>query len=124
MKYFEEAKNIWINYVPKNGQADTVEGELIRAVEKLRYEAQNNGNINWDKGFELFCDYLWDVLNDNHVFSQNTLEEIREDINTLRNDDEPYLEDERYDRIIDHCIEWSLAYKGPIKREKNPHQYR
>jgi len=51
MKYFEEAKQIWVNYVPKSGQSDTVEGELIRAIEKLRYEAQNNGNVNWDQGF-------------------------------------------------------------------------
>jgi len=58
MKYFEEAKFIWKNYVPKSGQADTVQGELLRVIEKLRYEAQDNGNINWDDGFEMFCHYI------------------------------------------------------------------
>jgi len=76
MKYFEEAKQIWVKYVPKSGQSDTVEGELIRAIEKLRYEAQNNGNVNWDLGFEQFCDYLWDVLNDTKTFNSAVIEEI------------------------------------------------
>lgn len=124
MKYFEEAKNIWRNYVPKSGQSDTVEGELIRAIEKLRYEAQNNGNGNWDEGFELFCQYLWDILNDEGVFGKDALNEIKTDIDTINNSEVPYFEDDLYDRIIDRIIEWSLAYKGPIKREKDPKQYR
>ena len=39
MKYAEEAKQLWQTYVPKSGQADTVQGELIRAIEKLQDEA-------------------------------------------------------------------------------------
>ncbi|MFT9847797.1 hypothetical protein [Aneurinibacillus sp. REN35] len=124
MKYFEEAKDIWLNHVPKSGQADTVEGELIRAIEKLRYEAQNNGNGNWDEGFERFCHYLWEILNDNKTFSTNILKEIRTDIDTLLTYEEPYLEDDLYDRITDHIIEWTFAHKGPTKREKDPKQYR
>ncbi|MFJ7736468.1 hypothetical protein ACIQ2D_08990 [Lysinibacillus sp. NPDC097287] len=124
MKYIEEAKYIWKNYVPKSGQSDTVEGELIRAIEKLRYEAPNNGNGNWDEGFELFCYYLWDILNDKSVFGKHVLDEIRADIDTINNSEVPYFEDDLYDRITDHIIEWSLAHKGPIKREKDPKQYR
>jgi hypothetical protein len=40
MKYFEEAKFLWQNFVPQSGQADKIQGELIRAVERLRDEAQ------------------------------------------------------------------------------------
>ncbi len=124
MKYFEEAKNIWKSYVPKSGQSDMVEGELIRATEKLRYEAQNNGNANWDEGFELFCQYLWDTLNDENVFGHHILMEIRTDIDTLFNHEKPYFDDDLYDRITDHIIEWSLAHKGPVKREKDQKQFR
>lgn len=124
MKYFEEAKNIWKNYVPKSGQSEIVEGELIRAIEKLRYEAQNNGNGNWDEGFELFCQYIWDILNDDKVFEKDVLHEIRTDIDTINNSDVPYFEDDLYDRITDHVIEWSIAHKGPIKRTKDPKQHR
>jgi hypothetical protein len=101
MKYFEEAKNIWKNQVPKNGQSDTIEGELIRAVEKLRYEAQNNGNGNWDEGLERFCEYIWDILNDSKTFESHSLEEIEFDIKTLLDYENPYLEDDLYDRITD-----------------------
>jgi hypothetical protein len=124
MKYFEEAKNIWINHVPKSGQADTVEGELLRAIEKLRYEAQNNGNVNWDNGFERFCQFLWETLNDRTVFDQYVLDEIKMNIDRLLDYEAPCFEDALYDSITDHIVEWSFAHKGPIKREKDPNQHR
>lgn len=34
MEYFNEAKFLWQNYVPKSGQAETIQGELIRAIVK------------------------------------------------------------------------------------------
>jgi hypothetical protein len=58
MKYFNEAKFLWQNYVPKSGQAETIQGELIRAIVKLQDEAQRNGNGNWDQGFEIFCQFI------------------------------------------------------------------
>ena len=124
MKYFEEAKQICMNHVPKSGQSDTVEGELIRAIEKLRYEAQNNGNGNWDQGFEQFCYYLRDILIDSKTFDSSVVEEIQKDIDTLLNHREPYLEDDLYDRVTDHIVEWSFAYNGPVKRDKDPKQFR
>lgn len=124
MKYFEEAKSIWKTQVPKNGQSDTIEGELIRAVKKLRYEAQNNGNGNWDEGLERFCEYIWDILNDSKTFESNSLKEIKYDIKTLLDYENPYLEDDLYDRITDRVIEWSIAHNGPIRREKDSKQYR
>jgi len=42
----------------------------------------------------------------------------------LRNDRAPYLEDDLYDRLTDHIVEWSLAHNGPVKREKDPKQFR
>ncbi|WLD92874.1 hypothetical protein [Alkalihalobacillus sp. AL-G] len=124
MKYFEEAKTIWKKYVPKSGQADTVEGELLRAIEKLRYEAQNNENGNWDEGFDRFCTNLWETLNDNSTFNKAVLQEIKADIDILYNYQQPYLEDDLYDRITDRVIEWSLSHNGPIVREKDPSQFR
>lgn len=54
LKYLEECKFIWKNYVPQRGQSDVLQGELLREIEKLRCEAQDNGNINWDEDFEFF----------------------------------------------------------------------
>ncbi|MCZ8495090.1 hypothetical protein [Priestia megaterium] len=125
MKYFDEAKEIWVKHVPKSGQSDVVEGEVIRAIEKLRCEAQGNGNANWDKGFEMLVLYILDVLNDPAVFRSAVLAEIKADIHTLlTSTEDPYLEDDVYDRLTDRVIEWHMAKGGPIKREKNPQLYR
>src|SRR5262245_49332438 len=55
---FEVAKWVWQNLVPKSGAATSVQGELLRSIERLRWEAQQNGNINWDEGFRLFIAFL------------------------------------------------------------------
>jgi hypothetical protein len=39
MQYFNDAARLWRECVSKSGQADIIEGELLRAVEKLRDEA-------------------------------------------------------------------------------------
>ncbi len=44
--YFDECKKIWKNFVPKSGQADNLQGEMLRQAVKLRNEACNNGNVN------------------------------------------------------------------------------
>ncbi|MDT2046528.1 hypothetical protein [Priestia flexa] len=125
MKYFEEAKQIWLNYVPKNGQSEVVEGELIRGIEKLRWEAQSNGNANWDEGFEMLASYVLDVLYDDGVFELEALSEIKSDVHTLLTAEfTPYLEDDLYDRLTDRVVEWHVAKEGPVKREINPVLYR
>ena len=124
MKYFEEAKFVWKNYVPKDGQADTVQGELLRAIEKLRYESQNNGNINWDDRLEMFCDYIWNTLSRWGKFSNEVLTELKNDLERIQDYENPYVEDDLYDRITDNIMEWYLQNKEPIKREKNLNQYR
>ncbi len=58
MQFLDEAKFIWREFVPRSVQAETVQGELLRAVEKLRDEALRNGNGNWDNGFEILLGYL------------------------------------------------------------------
>ena len=75
-KNFDECKFIWKNYVPKNGQATTLQGELLREIEKIRCEAQDNGNINWDNDYTYFCDFIRKKLLEQNVFSKSEKEEI------------------------------------------------
>lgn len=35
-----------------------MQGELLREIEKIRCEAQDNGNINWDDDYSYFCDFI------------------------------------------------------------------
>lgn len=83
MNYFDEATEIWRRFVPPKGQADTVQGELLRAVEKLRDEATRNGNGNWDDGFEQLLSYLKLHLLDAEVYPpQGRLSNSRDTVET------------------------------------------
>lgn len=97
---------------------------MLRAIEKLRYEAQDNGNINWDDRFEMFCEYIWNTLNSWGKFDDVVLTEIKNDIDRIRNYINPYVKDDLYDRLTDHAMEWYLQNREPIKRDKDPNQYR
>lgn len=124
MRYFEDAKHIWKTLVPKSGQADTVQGELIRVIERLRWESQNNGNGNWDKGFERFCDFLEQTLAVTPPFDKQALREIRADVARLRDYDHPYLEDDLYDRLSDRSVEFHHFLGRHVAREHDPLQHR
>ena len=64
------------NYVPQAGQADNLQGELLREIEKIRCEAQDNGNINWDDDYSYFCDFISGKLTEQPVFSETEKQEI------------------------------------------------
>lgn len=124
MKYFNEAKYLWQTYVPKQGQAETVQGELIRAIVKLKGEAQRNGNINWDRGFVIFCDFLETTLCDSGVFDRSQCKEIRKNIKVLRKYKSPYIDDDIYDEITDRIVEWYFHHQEPIPKPYNPKLHR
>lgn len=123
-KYDEKAQFIWDNYVPKKGQAEFVVGELLRAIEKLRDEANRNGNINFnEKCHGILVDFLREILTDEKVFDSETILEINNELDLLSIEDEPQTGDEIYDWISDRIIDWNLVYVKPIKHNKNPELY-
>ena len=120
MKNRKEAGELWRTYVPKRGQADTVQGELIRAVEKLRDEAQRNGNINWGRDHARLAEYVRDTLVSSGLFDADAEREIREDVGRLLTFEYPETEDGPYDRLTDRLVEWSRQQPGPVPREPDP----
>lgn len=124
MRHFDEARQLWRTAVPRSGQADTVQGELLRAVEKLRDEAQLNGNQNWDPGFELLLDCLRTHLLDGQTFSDDERTKIAADLALIANYDYPHTDDVVYDRLTDRVVEWTHAHPDPIRHEHNPNLLR
>ena len=123
-------KWIWRNLVPKSGQSGTVQGEALRAIEKLRWEAQKNGNINWDEGFELLIEFLRHFFAGVDTSTQNSIES---DLDRLQNflspfefesredaDKGPYVHDDLYDRLTEHLIAFCRQNPAPIARDHNP----
>ena len=117
--YLEKGKYIWQNFVPESGQAEFVQGELLRAVEKLRDEAQRNGNGNFNKKCHgTLVKYLRIKLCDKEVFDRKKIRQINEDLDTLKLATQPYLEDDIYDRVSERAIDWYLYYGGGIRHER------
>ncbi len=123
MQHFEEATRIWQDFVPERGQARTVQGELLRAVEKLRDEATRNGNMNWDVGFEILLEYAQTRLTDPNVYAQEVIERTRAAFTRLRAHDRPYLEDDLYDALGDRVVEYFRHY-GSLPHAINPDLHR
>jgi hypothetical protein len=120
VRYFDEVRAIWMTKVPPNGQADTVEGELLRAVEKLRWEAHENGNVNWDDGFEIFVKFLWAHLLDANVYPDDALRATRAILAKISaRDDWPVVEDAPYDELGDRVVEW-YRHNGTRIHVRNP----
>ena len=119
-EYLETGKFIWKTYVPKSGQAKTVQGELLRAIEKLADEAQRNGNINFNEDCHgIFISFIRKHLNDEKIFDKATIKQINQDLDTIAIEDEPYTEEDLYDRLRDRIVDWYLNNKTPIPHSKN-----
>jgi hypothetical protein len=123
LRYFDEARTIWMTKVPPNGQADTIEGELLRAVEKLRREAQANGNINWDEGFEILIRFLRTHLLDAAIYPEDVLKATRAILGRISDPDRPVVEDGPYDELGDRVVEW-YRHNGSRPHLRNPNLYR
>lgn len=123
-EYFEKAKYLWQNFVPESGQAETVQGELIRAIEKLRDEAQRNGNINWDIGHEILAKYIENILIQCKEFTDEQADQIKLDISRLLDYESPCTEDEIYDRLTNRIVDWYLKNEKPIANKHNPNLHR
>lgn len=118
--YYETAKIIWQKLVPKSGQADTVQGELLRAIEKLRDEAQRNGNGNFNKDCHgILIDYLRQNLADENIFNKETTTEINDDLDRLVKKNSPYMDDDIYDRITNRIVDWYLNNPTLVAHKKN-----
>lgn len=121
VKYRQEARALWQTSVPPRGQAATVQGELLRAVEKLRDEAQRNGNLNWGSGQEAFIAYLREKLLGSALFDQTAAQEIEVDLDRLGKPGHPETSDTSYDQLTDRVIEWCGAHPEPVPHTRNPH---
>jgi hypothetical protein len=132
------ARWIWRNLVPRQGQGETLQGELLRAVEKLRWEAQTNGNINWDEGFIQFVDFLKAHLASEPGFTPERRRSLQADLERLRaftgieeDSDEaeflaslPCVDDDLYDRLENAVVAFSRLHPVLIPHANDPAQYR
>lgn len=128
---------VWDNLIPESGQSLTIQGELFRAIQKLRWEAQENGNINWDEYFVKFINFLHEHLVEKSELSPEDKSSIARDlsrlmnflpVDELENDEDadllPYIEDDLYDRLTEHAVRYCRLRPALLPRELDATQYR
>lgn len=125
-RYDAEYDELWDRLVPQSGQADTVQGELARAIGKLASEAYRNGNMNWDRGFRTFVTFIRRTLCDGDSFGVPSVRQIESDLkdigdfgNGTQNLTYEPGEDV-YDRLTDRVVEWCRKHPHPIPLPRNP----
>lgn len=115
---------IWENLVPDQGRAHSLQGEVLRVIEALCFEAQCNGNLNWDSQFDALIDflrraYLTDAYPMAAFFSAHDIDKISQDIDRLATfilptqldsrvytDELPYIEEDLYNRLIAQLVRY------------------
>lgn len=120
----EIGRHIWSNYVPKSGQSETVQGELLRACEKLRDEAHRNGNMNWDNGHEILARYIRSTVGESNDLSREAIGQLNSDIEIVLNYADPKSGNEVFDRIAKAIFDWYVCNEKPIPRAINPDLHR
>ena len=109
--------------VPVSGEAETLQGELVRCVSSLNDEATRNGWMNWDEGDVESVDVLRRYLPDPDVFSETANEQIHNALDTVRYAGERgadrgvFAYDELKllaQRVAEWCVHYDeLEYKNP-----------
>jgi hypothetical protein len=120
VRYLEEARTIWQTQVPKRGQADTVAGELLRSVEKLRDEARRNGNVNWGEGHVRMLAYLRLHLLEPGRFPVEEQAIIASDLDRVADFERPETGDLVFDRLSDAVVLWTRAHPEGPPHEHDP----
>jgi len=114
-------KRLWTELVPSEGQASTTQGELIRAVGKLKDEAFRNGNQNFGNGHRILCHYVSETMLDSNVFSRTEIEEIKSSIERVLDSAHPDVLGDKtcFHYLFEMSVRWCQAHPNLIPHHQN-----
>lgn len=69
--------------VPLSGEAETLQGEVVRCIANLNNEATRNGWMNWDEGDVESVNVLRRYLPDSDVFSDDICRQIHKALDAV-----------------------------------------
>ena len=108
---------VWKRQVPARGQSDTVQGELVRAVERLREEALRNGNVNWNADHRRLHRFIGKTLRASGLLTAAQRGQLKEDLNAMGDVDCPPRDDAPYDNVCRLVAAFCEANPEPIARD-------
>lgn len=95
--FVDELSALWKKLVPKEGEAETIQGEMVRAIGRIKGDYYRNGFGNWYPHCYKLPQFLAAHLIDGSTFKPFTLSVLRADIralnaygNRVMADDNPY----------------------------------
>ncbi len=98
---------LWEMLVPGMGNADTVQGEVIRIVGKLCYEILDNGACNWDREYKKLTRALAGYLGQGIPAEQEAVA-LAKGVFPRSSEKELYL-------LNRYCVEWVLKNPEPMQ---------
>jgi hypothetical protein len=108
---------LWDLLVPREGCAETEQGEVIRLAGKLSREILDNGAINWSANFQAMADHLTALLaSGTAVSGRRELTALRKVVRTGGGD-----KAELY-RLTELAVCWVLANPNPLPLSATPYQ--
>ena len=84
---WEKTMALWKELVPKTGTATTLQGELVRALDRIEGEYFRNGMTNWGDGsgyYESFTKLIHDTLKAEKTFSKQVKKVLDADIDQIK----------------------------------------
>ena len=118
----KEHTRLWNTLVPADGQAETLQGELVRIAGKLTDQAFRNGNANWDDDHEKMWRFVGRHLDDAATFTAEERALIKGKIEEIiRDRDTPDLSGDGccYYVISEKVVDWCMAHPTPIPHQKD-----
>ena len=79
----DELSALWKKLVPKEGEAETIQGEIVRAIGRIKGDYYRNGFGNWHSYYYKLSQFLATHLIDESTFKPFTLSVLRADIRAL-----------------------------------------
>ena len=118
LQYPELAKKIWDEYAAGVDPSTAVSGELLRAVETLREEAQRNRNANYRKNnYKRMAVFIRNTLVKSGIFHKTDIESIKSGTHRLMHASHPYMEDDVYDELVDKICIFYTRKQTPVAHQ-------
>jgi hypothetical protein len=110
--------------VPESGQAATVQGEVVRAINGMANDYAANGSANWDAGYERLSAFALRHLADG-TFGPQTCAGIRSDIEHIQaygrgEDTGGYDLEAAFDRLMQASVGWCQRHPAPLPHSPDP----
>lgn len=121
-RWQDEIQELHETLVPASGEAETLQGELVRCVQNLADECHRNGWMNWDEGDEEGIEILKRYLDDPKVFSESIRASIRSNLDKIKyagekGADEGNLAYDEIKFIAEHVVLWCRKNRKMITKD-------